>query len=177
HPYEDYRRGYAARKDLGGGVTFGLIHELDLIQWLFGVPVEVFAVKGAPSKLEVDVEDTMMALFRCCSKTACYPVSLSLSYSQGLEQRRFCVLMQDGVLECDLQYGSLKVTRHNKGTVLVKEYKSIKRNDLFKSEMKHFLSCVIKREETNIPLSEGEKSLVMSLAVHKSLKTGKVVKI
>ena len=31
HSYEDYSNSYAARSDLGGGVTFGLSHELDLI--------------------------------------------------------------------------------------------------------------------------------------------------
>ena len=32
HPYEDYREGYAARRDRRGGVLPGLLHEPDLIQ-------------------------------------------------------------------------------------------------------------------------------------------------
>jgi len=177
HSYEDYRKSYAARSDLGGGVTFGLSHELDLIQWLFGIPLEVYALAGAPSKIEVDVDDTVLALFKCNGDKGTYPVSLSLSYAQGLEQRKFCILMQEAILECDLQYRNLKVIKHNKIEVLAKEYKTVSRNDLFKFEMENFLTSVIEKKETDIPVSEGKKSLIMSLAVHKSLDTDGVVKI
>lgn len=177
HSYEDYRKSYAARNDLGGGVTFGLTHELDLIQWLFGIPLEVYAVQGAPSKLEVDAEDTILVLFKCSRGKVTHPVSLSLSYAQGLERRKFCILMQEAILECDLQCRNLKVIKHNKTEVLAKEYKNISRNDLFKSEMENFLTSVRERKETDIPVSDGKKSLIMSLAIHRSLKTGKVVKV
>lgn len=177
HPYEDYRRGYAARNDLGGGVVFGLSHELDLIQWLFGVPLEVYALEGAPSKLEMDVEDTVSALFKCDSGKGVFPVSLNISYAQGLEQRRFSVLMQDALLECDLQYGSLRVIKHNKEEVFRKEYGGVKRNDLFRFEMENFLAAVVEKKETDIPVSEGKKSLIMTLAIHESLSTRRVVKI
>ena len=36
HPWEDYRSSYAARSDLGGGVTLTLTHPLDYIRWLAG---------------------------------------------------------------------------------------------------------------------------------------------
>jgi predicted dehydrogenase len=177
HSYEDYRRGYAARNDLGGGVVFGLSHELDLIQWLFGVPLEVYALEGARSKLEMDVEDTVSALFKCDSGKGAYPVSLNISYAQGLEQRKFSLLMQDAMIECDLQSGSVRVIKHNKEGVFRKEYGSVKRNDLFRSEMENFLTAVVEKKETDIPVSEGKKSLIMTLAIHESLNTGRVVKI
>ncbi len=41
HPYEDYRKAYYARKDLGGGVSRTLIHEIHLVAELAGPPVEV----------------------------------------------------------------------------------------------------------------------------------------
>jgi predicted dehydrogenase len=36
HPWEDYRRSYAARADLGGGVVNTLSHPLDYLRWLLG---------------------------------------------------------------------------------------------------------------------------------------------
>jgi predicted dehydrogenase len=62
HPYEDYRKSYAARTDLGGGVVLTQIHELDYLYSLFGRPTKVFGIGGHWSHLEVDVEDTASIL-------------------------------------------------------------------------------------------------------------------
>jgi predicted dehydrogenase len=65
-PTVDYRQTYSARRDLGGGVLLDAIHELDLLVWLCG-PGD-FALAGALvdrlGPLEIDVEDTVRALFR-----------------------------------------------------------------------------------------------------------------
>ena len=38
HPYEDYRNGYSAKKELGGGIATTMTHELDFLRWFFGNP-------------------------------------------------------------------------------------------------------------------------------------------
>ncbi len=176
HLYEDYRISYAARNDLGGGVTLGLSHELDLIQWLFGLPVEVYALSGN-SALETNVDETVLAIFKFMFDNETYPVSLSLSYAQGMEHRKFSILMEKAVIECDLIKGYLRIVNHdNKGSYNM-DYQGIKRNDLFKKEMKHFLTSVELKNKTDIPLEEGVKSLLMSMAILESIKTGKVRKL
>ncbi|MBL7074375.1 Gfo/Idh/MocA family oxidoreductase [candidate division KSB1 bacterium] len=176
HPYEDYRKGYAAREDLGGGVTFTYCHELDIIQHFFDIPESVYAVGGHLSKLEMDADDTIIALFKCKGKLSSmvFPVSLHLSLGQGQEERKFTILMDDVYIECDIKRNRLKIQDHEKNTLKEKEYNNLERNDLFLKEMAHFLDCVKKRNETFVPVSEGKKSLLMSLAIHKSLKTGHV---
>jgi len=57
HPWEDYRRSYAARADLGGGVVNTLSHPLDYLRWLLGEVESVSAWTGKLSALELDVED------------------------------------------------------------------------------------------------------------------------
>ena len=47
HTYEDYRQGYAARQDLGGGVILSQIHELDYLYWLFGLPRRLLRIGWA----------------------------------------------------------------------------------------------------------------------------------
>jgi len=57
HPWEDYRKSYTARNDLGGGVVLTLSHPFDYLRWLLG-PVE--SVSGATqlsTELEIEVED------------------------------------------------------------------------------------------------------------------------
>jgi len=46
HPYEDYRRMYASKSTLGGGVTLSQIHEIDYLCALFGTPRRVFSMGG-----------------------------------------------------------------------------------------------------------------------------------
>ena len=58
HPWEDYRKGYSARQDLGGGVVLTLSHPLDYVRWFFGEAAAVWALTGRHSDLQLDVEDT-----------------------------------------------------------------------------------------------------------------------
>ena len=58
HPWEDYRQGYSARADLGGGVVLTLSHPLDYLRWLFGEVSALWAFTGQLSDLELQVEDT-----------------------------------------------------------------------------------------------------------------------
>ncbi len=177
HPYEDYREGYAARQDLGGGVTFSLCHELDLIQHLFGMPKTVYALEGGGSNLRMNVDDTVTALFSCIEGKRTFPVSLRLSFAQGLEKRKFEILFEDGLLECDLQKNYVMVSNQNKHIKFEKEFKELKRNDLFLDEMKHFLNSVSKRKGTLIPVAEGKKSLIMALGIHNSIKKENIIKL
>ena len=62
HPYEDYRLSYAARSELGGGVILTLIHEIDYLVWLFGMPKTVYAITGTDTRLTTDTEDIASSL-------------------------------------------------------------------------------------------------------------------
>jgi predicted dehydrogenase len=62
HPDEDYRRSYAARAALGGGVMLTQVHLFDVVDWLVGPFVRVFAVGGRRTDLELDVEDSVSFL-------------------------------------------------------------------------------------------------------------------
>lgn len=58
HHQQDYRKEYAAKKDMGGGVVLtGLSHILDLVGWLFGGIVRFSGLKCRVGNLEIDVED------------------------------------------------------------------------------------------------------------------------
>ena len=56
-PNIDYRKNYSAIKALGGGVTLDLIHEIDYMIGLFGMPEHVMNIHGKYSNLEIDSDD------------------------------------------------------------------------------------------------------------------------
>src|ERR1700730_12583295 len=57
HPGEDYRRGYSARADLGGGPVLTMSHELNALCWVFGAPSRITGIAAHASSLEIDTED------------------------------------------------------------------------------------------------------------------------
>ena len=56
HPYEDFTKAYYARKDLGGGATLTLIHEIHLALELAGLPTYVSGEITEYKKLNLDVD-------------------------------------------------------------------------------------------------------------------------
>lgn len=63
HPYADYRTEYTAKKELGGGVIRTLSHEIDLMLYLFGEPIDTTGVTDKISPLEINTDD--FAFFSC----------------------------------------------------------------------------------------------------------------
>ena len=57
HPYEDYKKSYASKEKLGGGVILTCIHEIDYLYWFFGKTRKVSAMSGKISNLVLNVED------------------------------------------------------------------------------------------------------------------------
>ena len=64
HPWEDYRKSYAARAQLGGGVLLTQCHALDYLPWLIGLPEAVSGFVGRLSDLDIDVDDTAEIVLR-----------------------------------------------------------------------------------------------------------------
>ena len=121
HPYEDYRFGYAARADMGGGVVLTLSHEIDYIRWLFGPIVFVKALTGKVSNLKIDVEDIACIIMK--SENNAY-IELHMDYIQKPAVRTMKIQGEKGALSWDYY-----------------ENKSFDRNKMFIDEIKHYLEC------------------------------------
>ena len=59
HKYEDYKKLYACRRDLGGGVLLTECHEIDMICKLLGKPSNIQSKFIYNKNLKLDVEDTV----------------------------------------------------------------------------------------------------------------------
>ena len=175
HPYEDYREGYAARKDLGGGAVLSLIHELDYIYWLFGMPRKLFALGGRLSKLEIDADDTGSILMECRVYDKLIPIHIHLDFIQRPPSRNCYIIGEEGKIFWD--YYSNRVDLY---TVEKKEWQSyhfneFQRNDMFLAEIKHFVACLEGREKPIVDINEGFKSLRIALAAKRSSELACVV--
>jgi len=150
HKYEDYRMGYAARNDLGGGVLLGLSHEIDVILSFFGLPDTIRAIESSNKKLEINADDTIMAL--CEYSNNSFPLSLVLSYSQVTETRGFRIQCENGLIDCDWNSGVINITDRNKSDTPEAFESNMLRNEIFMSQTKSFIDAVRRKDDsiTNI---------------------------
>lgn len=175
HSYEDYKKSYASRNDLGGGVVLTNIHELDYLYWIFGNVQEVFSITGKFSELKIDVEDLSSILLRFSNDVI---AEIHLDYFQKPSARSCKIVGTHGTLYWD----------SNKNHVLlydVKKKKWIKKmklknyniNEMYLDEIKHFIKCVKKNEKSINPIEEGAKILNVAIGIKKSSKLKKMVLI
>lgn len=176
HAYEDYKDTYMARKEMGGGVILNQqIHELDYIQWLFGVPDSVYAVSGKNSNLDIDVEDYCSSVYSIFSNKGILPVYIHSDFLQDPPVRYCRVIGERGIIQVDLIKNELYISCLGQETV--QYFPDFNRNDMFLAELHDFMDCVLRGKQPDLSLSEGLVSLKMALAAKKSGTEGRVVKI
>jgi predicted dehydrogenase len=177
HRYEDYRQGYAARADLGGGVILSQIHEFDYLYSLFGKARRLFSVGGHWSNLELDVEDVASTLMECEFAGRPLPVHLQQDYLQRPPQRQCEVIGDAG--KAILDFPALSVTRYDAEGAVADRFtcEQLDRNQLFVGELQHFLDCVKTRRRPVVGLEEGIWSLKLAVAAKESIATGRVIEL
>jgi len=166
HPSEDWRLGYSARKELGGGVILTLIHELDYAYWLFGPVRKVFAQAGGWGGLGLDVEDTAEILLEHRSQSR---VSVHLNYVQRPPTRTLEIIAERGTIQWDYQAGMVKwYDSETARWEIWTEPSTFDRNTMFLDEVTHFIDCVAGRSTPLIPLTEAKAVLEIALAAKQS---------
>ena len=175
HRYEDYRQMYAARAELGGGVILSQIHEMDYLFWLFGMPKRVFTSGGRLSSLELDVEDVASSILEFEVEGHKVPVHLHQDYVQRPPSRGCKIIGDEGKLVMSLtnltfeQYDSKGRLAENLS------FEGFSRNELFVSELRHFLDCVDGRATPLVSLRDGAQSLRMAMAAKASMASGEAI--
>jgi predicted dehydrogenase len=175
HPWEDYRKGYAARADLGGGVVLTQCHSLDYLPWLVGKVESVWGFIAKLSDLEVDVEDTAKIGLRFESGAL---GSIHLDYNQQPPSHYFEVVGTKGSLQWNLSDGATRIYRVDKKDWEIHSLPpDWERNAMFMEEMKHFVAVARGEVESSCPLEDGVRVMRLALAVKESSSTGNAISI
>jgi len=167
HPWEDYRFGYGARRDLGGGVILDAIHELDYALWLFGHPKRVYCAGGKHSSLEIDVEDVAEILMSYENAV----VSVHLDFIAQSAQRTCDIVGSQGQIHADLVARTLALFN---GTT--REWSAPQVHcpfdELYRLELQHFLDCIAAKTAPAVDGSTALESLLLADAAKRSITTG-----
>lgn len=173
HPWEPYQKSYAARKDLGGGVTITLTHPIDYLRFLLGEIVDVRAQIGHISPLQLtQVEDVSELSLRFASGAI---GGIHLNYFQRPPSHHFEIVGTKGTLRWDNADGKLThyelpepfgVVSANPTPAITKIYelpKDFDRNDLFIAETRHFLNIIEGKETPICTFEDGVRALEIAL--------------
>lgn len=176
HTDENYSKSYAARNDLGGGVVLTCIHEIDYLYWIFGNVSEVFSISGKYSNLKISADDLSATIIKFQNNVI---AELHLDYFQKSPFRSCKIVGTKGVIYWDSDTNIVKLFDNNKKKWIQKlKWLNYERNNMYKEEMSHFLSCIKKRKSTINPIpSDGFVTLNIALAIIKSSKSKKMVKL
>lgn len=153
HPWEDYRQGYSARRDLGGGVLLDNSHEIDIALWLFGDPERVWSQGGTVSGLEIDTEDVVQLSLAFASGPL---MQLQLDYVQRAPRRELEIACESGSIRWRYDERRLDVFTNGEWTT---EPLRADHNLTYLDELRHLLDAVATRERTRCDLREGARSL------------------
>jgi predicted dehydrogenase len=152
-PNIDYRKNYSAIRALGGGVTIDLIHELDYMTDLFGMPLECFNFRGKYSDLEIDSDDLSVYMARYKDKIC----EVHLDYF-GRTYRRTC--------EVFLPRGTM-VAEFGRGSVTLPDGKIINcnedANERFVREMRNVLDIMAGKAENINDVTKARNVLALTL--------------
>jgi predicted dehydrogenase len=161
HPWEDYRRSYAARKDLGGGALLTLCHPFDYLRWLLGEVDGVQAMAAKLGNLEIDVEDTAEVIL---SHRSGAMSSVHLDYLRQPPCHRLEISGTTGSLTWDNQDGAVDSwVASDRSWHVFSPPAGFERNSMFLEEVRHFAELVAGREPPVTSLDDGVRVLEIAL--------------
>ena len=168
HPYEDYKEGYSARTELGGGVVLTNIHEIDYLYWIFGNIKSVYSVTGKFSDLQITADDFSYLLLEFKNKIL---GNVHLNFFQK-SPSRFCkIIGTDGIIHCNLLTNNIKIynSKKKKWSQYLK-LKNYNYNDMYVEELRHFINCVRTNKKTINSVNDSINSLNVVINAKKSSK-------
>lgn len=171
HPWEDYRTGYSARADLGGGTLLTLCHPFDYLRWIVGEVTAVAAQAGHLSRLEIDVEDCTNALLFFAGGAMGV---VHLDYVQSPPVHRLEIVGEDGAIRWDDSRGEVHLVRSEQQRIFPV---AVRRNEMFLHEMRHFVACVTGSAIPAVSLEDGIAVLAIVVAAKRSARDGRTVEV
>ncbi len=167
-PESDYRQSYSARAELGGGIVFDAIHELDYLRWLLGPAESVIAETARVSALEIDVEDTALAAVRFRSGPL---VSVDLNFHEPV-YRRSCVLIgSEAVAEWSWTGETIIVRAAYGSEQLLPVPCDV--SDTYQAELNDFVAAVENRGTPRASYRDGIEALRLAQALKQSAANGR----
>ena len=174
-PGLDYRKSSSASRALGGGALLELSHELDTSRWLLGEVTQVSAQLARLSDLDIDVEDTAEITLVFQSGAI---GSVHLDMTRRPMARSCRVIGTEGTLTWDWQDHRTRLYSPKEGRWEdVAPAAQQERNEMYLSEMGHFLACVRGERKPFADGRDAKRVLEIVLAAKRSAAEQRTIRI
>ncbi len=160
-PQTDYRQGYAARRDTGGGIVLDRIHELDNVMWLLGTPTHVKAMFDKLSTLEIETEDTAEILLRFASGAI---GSVHVDYLQREYVCTLKIVGERGTIEWRYRPTVVRLLRETGSWETVYEDAAPDVNNMYVAELRHFFDALATGVSPTNNVQEASRTLDVALS-------------
>jgi predicted dehydrogenase len=168
-PDADYSKSYSASREMGGGVLFDLIHEIDLACFLVGEPVgRISCQVDKVSDLQIETEDLAELLYRTDDNSF---VSIHLDYLTRGYQRYIEIIGSQSSLWADLFSNKVTVTSES-GEAEEKFFPEFSKNDMYLDMLSGFINCINKKNTPPASLQYGLISNQISINIRNEFYHG-----
>lgn len=163
HPWEDHRRSYAARRDLGGGVPITLDHELDFLLWCCGPPTRVDGWTANTGALEVDVPDLALVSMQFGDGALAH---VQLSLCRRRLSRGFALIGEAGELCYDFDSAMLTLVGGSRqGPAIVWDGRDYNIDFMYRDLLAAVLTATERGDFSDLPgLAAGAATLAIAAA-------------
>lgn len=157
HPWEDYRDGYAARPDLGGGVLLTLCHPFDYLRWLVGDIEDIAAIASRRDSLGLAVETAVDAVLQFENGASGH---VHVDFVQRPPEHRLSIIGTEGTVTWNqADHAARLFSVATNRWAVVAPPPAFERNAMFLDEMRHFLACLRGEEQPLCTLADGRAAL------------------
>ena len=171
-PWQDYKKSYTARKELGGGIILDGSHEIDYLRWFFGDIHRVTCISGTFSQLEVNVEDLAAFIFQFKNGVI---GELHLDFIQRNYSRKCTIIGEHGTVIWDYSDKNVKKYDATTNEWTIYPFTNFDSNDMYIKEIEHVIDCVKHNKNPLISGVDGKKVLEIALASKKSSELARTV--
>jgi predicted dehydrogenase len=134
----DYKKNYSVIPELGGGVHIDLIHEIDYLYWLFGIPPKT--TKSFSNVSSLDIRSFDYANY--CLRYLQFNASVVLNYYRKDAKRTLEIVSENETINVDLLTNTVSVNNR----VVFQSHKRIA--DTYIEQMNYFIDCVKEKRNT-----------------------------
>jgi predicted dehydrogenase len=152
-PNIDFRKAYSANAELGGGVHIDIIHEIDYLYWLFGMPTGVNRIFKSQSTLNIssyDYANYVLGYDGFCA-------SVVLNYYRRDTKRTLELVFDDETWNIDLIRNQIIC---NNQTIFLSERRIA---DTYQTQMEYFIRCLNEKRNTFNSISDAYDVLKICL--------------